>query len=300
MYATTVTEDVTDVIRNPALADLRARIRAGWDDFSPAVRGVFRCLSAISAEQLLYMSAQEIGTEAGTSNATVIRALQGLGYSGLAELKGLVATPFTSHIAPEDRARRRVQTTGGDLQAVWDHVVQESLDRIELLREKFDPEGYELAVRLIVEARLTWVYGFGASFVTAEHLALKLRRRGYPARAMHSTGFRLADDLLDIGRGETVVVFMPGRLLTDVEVLMDRARTVGAKIILVSDQLVDELASDVTVALHAPTTPTGMTGEPLTALVVADALAQAVAAADQERTVESSHTLTALRQQLGF
>ena len=67
-----------------------------------------------------------------------------------------------------------------------------------------------------------------------------------------------------------------------------------------SDQLVEELADDVTVALRAPHTPTGMTGEPLTAIVVADALAQAVAAVDQERTVEASHTLTALRQQLGF
>lgn len=300
MYGTAVTEDVTNVTRNPALADLRARIRAGWDGFSPAVRGVCRCLSAITAEQLLYMSAQEIGAEAKTSNATVIRALQGLGYSGLAELKGLVATPFTTHIAPEERARRRVETTGGDLQAVWDRVVAESIDRIELLRSKFDLADYEQAVRLIVDARQTWVYGFGASFIAAEHLALKLRRRGYRAKPVHSSGFRLADDLLDLERGEAVLVFAPGRMLTDIEVLLDRARTVGAPIILVSDQLVEDLAADVTVALHAPNTPTGMTGEPLTALVVADALAQAVSAADQERTVEASHTLTALRQQLGF
>lgn len=300
MYATAVTEDVTDVTRNPALAELRARIRAGWDGFSPAVRGVCRCLSAITAEQLLYMSAQEIGAEAKTSNATVIRALQGLGYSGLAELKGLVAAPFTSHIAPEERARQRVESTGGDLEEVWQRVVQESLDRIELLRDKFAAADFEHAVRLIMDARQTWAYGFGASYIAAEHLALKLRRRGRRARSVHSAGFRLADDLLDIERGEVVVVFAPGRLLTDVEVLMDRARTVGAKIILVSDQLVDELAGDVTVALHAPNTPTGMTGEPLTALVVADALAQAVAVSDRERTVETSHTLTALRQQLGF
>lgn len=300
MYATTVTEDVTDAIRNPALLDLRARIRAGWEDFSPAIRGVCRCLSAITPEQLLYMSAQELGAEAKTSNATVIRALQGLGYSGLAELKGLVAAPFTSHIAPEERARRRVETTGADLRVVWDRVVAESLERIELLRAKFDPGSYEQAVRLIGEARQTWVYGLGASFIAAEHLALKLRRRGLRARPVHSSGFRLADDLLDIARGEAVVVFAPGRMLTDVEVLLDHARTVGASIILVSDQLVDELGADVTVALHAPNTPTGMTGEPLTALVVADALAQAVAATDQERTVEASHTLTALRQQLGF
>jgi hypothetical protein len=66
----------------------------------------------------------------------------------------------------------------------------------------------------------------------------------------------------------------------------------------VTNELIEELADDVTVAMHAPNTPTGMTGEILTSLVLADALAQAVA--DQERTVESSHTLTMLRHQLGF
>ncbi|WP_037260364.1 MurR/RpiR family transcriptional regulator [Kibdelosporangium aridum] len=293
-------EDVTDATRNPALVELRARIRAGWDDFSPAVRGVCRSLSAITPERLLYMSAQELGAEAKTSNATVIRTLQGLGYSGLAELKGMVAAPFTSHIPPEERARQRVESTGGDLEKVWNNVVTESVDRIELLRSKVSAGPYELAVRLLVDARRIWTYGWGASYVAAEHLALKLRRMDRHARSIQSTGFRLADDLIDIESGEVVVVFVPGRLPTEVEVLLERARTVGAKCILVSDELVDEIGDDVTVALYAPNTPTGMTAEPLTAIVLADALAQAVAASDRERTVEASHQLTALREQLGF
>jgi hypothetical protein len=52
--------------------------------------------------------------------------------------------------------------------------------------------------------------------------------------------------------------------------------------------------------LHAPNTPTGLTGEPLTTPVLADALAQGVAASDVERTVETSHTLNTVRQQLGY
>jgi hypothetical protein len=56
----------------------------------------------------------------------------------------------------------------------------------------------------------------------------------------------------------------------------------------------------VSVTLHAPNTPTGLTGEPLTSMVLADALTQGVATSDMERTVEASHTLTTVRQQLGF
>nr|WP_042191727.1 MurR/RpiR family transcriptional regulator [Kibdelosporangium sp. MJ126-NF4]CEL20250.1 Glucokinase / HTH-type transcriptional regulator (HexR?) [Kibdelosporangium sp. MJ126-NF4]CTQ97476.1 Glucokinase (EC 2.7.1.2) / HTH-type transcriptional regulator (HexR?) [Kibdelosporangium sp. MJ126-NF4] len=292
--------DVTNATRNPALLDLRSRIRDHWDEFSPAARGVCRSLSAITPERLLYMSAQDIGAESKTSNATVIRTLQALGYTGLADLKGKVAAPFTTEIAPEERARQRVESTGGDLARVWDRVVSEALDRIELLRRSHSLEAYSTAVRILVEARQVLTYGVGASSVSGEHLSLKLRRTGLRSRSIQSAGFRLADDLMDIEQGDAVVVFAPGRMLVDMEVLLDRARTVGAKIILVTDQLAGELADEVTVSLHAPHSPTGMSGESLTGMVIGDALAQAVAAADQERTVESSHTLTVLRQQLGF
>ena len=246
------------------------------------------------------MSAAELGAETRTSNATVVRTLQSLGYLGLADLKGKVAASFTNNTLPEDRARRRVEATGGDFRRVWEQVTAESIERIELLRENISLDDYEEAIRLLLSAREITTYGFGASFVVAEHLALKLRRMGRRSRAIHSSGFRLADDLLGIERGDVVVLFAPARLLTDVEVLLDRVRTVGAGSVLITDELIGRLDEQVSVKLHAPNTPTGLTGEPVTSMVLADALAQGVAAADVERTVQTSHTLTTVRHQLGF
>ena len=82
-----------------------------------------------------------------------------------------------------------------------------------------------------------------------------------------------------------VIVIAPGRLTIDAEIVIERARAVGASIILLSEQLVaEQLAGDVTVAIHVPNTVTGITAEVLTTIVTTDALAQAVAAADTERT----------------
>jgi DNA-binding MurR/RpiR family transcriptional regulator len=292
--------DVPDEPRNEAISELRARIREHWDGFSPAARAVCRSLSESSVEQLLFMSAIELGVETKTSNATVIRTLQGLGYAGLADLKNKVAAPFTTNTRPELRARQRIESTGGDLDNVWERVVAESTDRIELMRRTFSLEDYRYAVQLLVGAGHIIVYGFGASFVVAEHLSLKLGRIGRRARCIQSGGFLFADDLLAVERGDVVVVFAPARLLPEVEVLLDRSRAVGAATILVTDELMEQLADEVTVALHSPNTPTGLTAEPLSSMVLADALAQGVAASNVERTVEASHTLTTLREQLGF
>jgi DNA-binding MurR/RpiR family transcriptional regulator len=118
-------------------------------------------------------------------------------------------------------AQAEVICTGGDLPQIWDRVVDESLERIELLRRGFSLESYSGAVQIILEARQTLSYDIGASTVSAEHLALKLRRAGHRARCIQSAGFRLADDLLDVEQGDAMVVFVPGRMLIDVEVLLD-------------------------------------------------------------------------------
>jgi DNA-binding MurR/RpiR family transcriptional regulator len=299
-HDTQVVALVTDATGNLGITELRARIREHWDGFPKAGQAVCRVLAEMEPEKLLYLSAADLGTETRTSNATVIRTLQRLGYSGLAELKGMVAGPFTTDTPPAIRARQRVEATGGDLQNVWDKVTTESMERIELLRRAVTIDQFKQAVELLLGAREIVAYGVGTSFVVAERLALKLRRMGRRTSCISSAGFRLADDLLRIERGDVVVLFDAGRMLVDVEVLLDRARVVGAACILVTDELTEQLEDSVSLVLRAPHTPTGLSGETITAMVLADALAQGVAASDIERTVESSHTLTTLRQQLGF
>lgn len=286
--------------RNLGITELRARIRDHWTELSPSAQGVCRTLSEMTPEQLLYKSAVDIGTATKTSNATVVRTLQSLGYAGLAELKSAVARPFTDQTAPEVRARQRAESTGGDVAHVWDSVTAEWIDRIELMRASFSAEDYQKAVTLMAAAREIVSFGLGSSFVVAEHVTLKLRRAGRRARAIHSSGFRLPDDLLGIERGDVVIIFAPGRVVTDIEVLLDRVRTVGASSILVTAELFEQLGGSVTVALNAPHSPTGLTGDAATAMVLADALIQGLVAQDVETTVESSHTLTTLRQQMGF
>lgn len=291
---------VTELVRNQGLTELRARIREHWERLSPSAREVCRTLGEITPEQLLYMSAVELGAETRTSNATVVRTLQSLGYAGLAELKTAIARPFTDQTAPEVRARRRIEAIGGHLPDIWDKVTNEWIDRITLLRTESSSDAYRTAVELLLGAREIVPFGFGSSFVVAEHLTLKLRRLGRRARTIRSSGFGLPDDLLGIERGDVVVVFAPGRILIDIEVLLDRIRTVGASSVLVTAELADQLADSVNVTLIAPHSPTGLTGDAATAMVAADVLIQAVAAADSESTVENSHTLNTLRQQMGF
>lgn len=279
---------------------LRARIRDAWDTLSKAERAVCDLLAHSTAERLLYAGAADLGAETSTSNATVVRTLQKLGYRGLSELKQQVAVPFSATVAPEVRLRQRIAHLGDNYDDISAGVWNEALDRIELAKAALRSENVAAAVDLIVRAQHIYTYGLGASGVAAEHLTVRLNRIGQSTRRIHSDGFRLADELLPLQHTDVVVVFAPGRMIRDIDVILTRARDVDAKTILVSDELGAKLAGRVAVHLAAPHTPTGMTTEALIPILVSDILVQAVTAVEPDRAVEASHTLTTLRTHLGY
>ncbi|WP_433513115.1 MurR/RpiR family transcriptional regulator [Nonomuraea sp. CA-143628] len=280
------------------IEQLRSTVKQLWDELSPAERAVCQFLISAAPEQILFSSAQELGTASGTSNATVIRTMQRLGFGGLPGLKRALAGEFTSAVAPDVRMRQRISHVGHDLSAIWDRVFDEARERLDHCRRLYDAEAFQRAIEVMAPASAVLVYGAGASEPSARYFALKLGRRGHRARAVSATGFALADDLLSLQHGEAVVIFQPGRKLRELTVLIDRAHAVGAGVILISDELGGTFADRVDAVLAAPHTPTGISAEPLTGIIVADALLLALDSLDESRSVEHSHQLTSLREQL--
>ncbi|MGW2228092.1 MurR/RpiR family transcriptional regulator [Streptomyces formicae] len=277
---------------------LRAAVRDQWEALSASERAVAQYLASAPPESLLFASAQELGAASGTSNATVVRALQRLGYAGLPALKRELASDFTSAVAPEVRLKQRIAHVGRDLGDIWGDVFDEAQERIEHARRLTPDDALRDAVGVLAEAAEIHCYGVAASELAARHMALALGRIGRRARYAGATGFALADHLLGIRQGDAVVVFQPGRALAEISVLVDRARAVGARVVLVTDELAELYGGRVDAVLTAPHTPTGITTEALTALVVADAVLLALTTLDEGRAVDTSHQLTALREQL--
>ncbi|MFD8566576.1 MurR/RpiR family transcriptional regulator [Streptomyces sp. NPDC059639] len=280
------------------VARLRAVVRERWDGLSTSERAVAQYLVSAPAESLLFASAQELGTASGTSNASVVRTLQRLGYAGLPALKRELANDFTSAVAPEERLKRRIAHVGQDLDGIWGEVFDEAAERIDHARRLTPGDALREAVGILAQAGEIHCFGVAASELAARHLALALGRVGRRARFLGATGFALADLLLGVRQGDAVVIFQPGRDLPELGVVVDRARAVGARVVLVTDELAETYGSRVDAVLTAPHTPTGITAEALTALVVADALLLAMTTLDEGRAVETSHQLTFLREQL--
>ncbi len=277
---------------------LRTRVRDLWEELSASERDVAQYLVSAPAEQVMFASAQQLGSATGTSNATVVRALQRLGYAGLPALKRELAADFAAAEAPDVRLAKRIAHVGKDLHKISDEVFDEAQERIDQCRRLTDTKSLERAVTVIAEAREVFCYGVAACELAARHLARSLNRIGHRARFVGATGFALADPMLSLSQGDTVVMFQPGRPLSELTLMVERARAVGAKVVFVTDALSEAYGDRVDAVLLAPDTPTGNTNEALTGLIVVDILLLALTTLDETSAVTHSHQLNSLRAQL--
>jgi DNA-binding MurR/RpiR family transcriptional regulator len=277
----------------PSLLD---RITGRLGMMPKAERKVAEYLRTHSREAI-FATAEQIAAAAGTSDATVVRTARSLGYAGLLELRHSLTRQVvraTSPAPPPGRPDERVSATAALLDRVFTEAAQRLADTCRLTAE----DAFDTAVEALAGAREVLAFGIGPSESVAAYLALRLRRIGRRARVSGATGFRLADDLLELGRGDVVVLYSPGRLLAELEIVLDHATAVGARAVLISGSLAPVYADRVHVSLLAVDSDTGSTGEGLPSQVLTDALVLAVRAEDETRATERAELLTGLRSEL--
>jgi len=274
-----------------------ARINRNLTGMSRAERIVAEYLRD-HGRHAIFATAEQIGSATETSDATVVRTAKSLGFSGLLDLRRTLA----AEVVVETNAMRHFHLDPGDDDAaggsVVDRVFAEAAERLAVTRRLVEAAEFGTAVDLLDGAREVLAFGLGGSGLLARYLAMRLTRMGRRARASWATGFQLADDLLGLGADDLVVLYTPARILGEIEVVLDHAHNVGARVLLISSSLGALFADRVDVTLAAPQSTTNFTGEMLSAEVLTDALLLQLASHDETRTTRAAEELTKLRSEL--
>lgn len=280
---------------------LSARINRNLAGMSRAERVVAEYLRD-HGRHAIFATAEQIGSATKTSDATVVRTAKSLGFTGLLDLRRTLAaevvveTSAARHLHGE-RAEGAANRDAGE-QSVAATVFSEAAERLAATFRLVDSAEFDAAVELLDGAREVLAFGLGGSGLLARYLAMRLTRMGRRARASWATGFQLADDLLELRADDLVVLYIPSRLVGEIEVLLDHAQSVGARVILISSSLGALFGDRVDVTLTATQSASNYTGEMLTGEVLTDALLLQLATRDEARATRTSELLTALRSEL--
>src|ERR1700761_1981031 len=159
---------------------------------------------------VLASSAAALGERIGTSDATVLRTVQALGFSSLAALKHAILKSG-ERSTPADDMRRTLgdldKTTGKAL----DSVLRTHAEGIAVLRsEKWRGE-VAAGVRVLGGASRIAVFGTGPPASLSTYMSVLLARSGRPSRTINATGSMLADQLLDLQAGDALLIPAFGR-----------------------------------------------------------------------------------------
>lgn len=244
---------------------------------------------------VLASSAAALGARIGTSDATVLRTIQALGFASLADLKAAILKSGTVSTPADDMRRTLVdiEKTAGE---ALDSILQVHREGLNILQSAACRAQIAAAVRVLDGAERIAVFGIGPSSALATYVSILLGRSGRRSRTITATGSMLADQLLDLRAGDVLLVLAYGRLYREVKALFTEAKALSLPTVLITEADDTPLAKLADVCVAIPRGRPGQVALHGATLVGLEALILSLAAANPDAALASLDNLNRLRR----
>lgn len=281
---------------NGSEGSLQERVAAYGAALTPA-EGRLAAYMLRHPDEVVVSSASELATLADSSDATVVRTAKSLGYAGFPELKKSLITSLSRRRNPAEVLNDRMASYKSSDKGLG-KALDDTIAMTEQMREEVSMADWAKSIELLSSAERVFGYGIGPATSLASFMTLSLSRIGIDTRLVSMSGFRLADDLIQLRQGDVMLIFAPLRLFREIDVAIDLANDVGAKVIVVTEALGLALASRVDAILTTPQTTTNSSSELAAGLILGHALVLAIAADKEEQSLQSLNRLNELRNRV--
>ncbi|MEB6116784.1 MurR/RpiR family transcriptional regulator [Enterobacter roggenkampii] len=281
------------------------RFRARAHQLTPRLLQVARYIHD-NREAVMEQTAMEIAAVVKTSDATVVRAIQALGFAGLRDLKQTLEQWFGPVVTSSEKMSTTVNTLASDVNASIDFVLEGHQHTCEVLSEPHNryamAQAVSLlaqAVSLLAQARQVAIFGIGASGILAEYTARLFSRMGLPATPLNRTGIGLAEQLIALQRGDVLVMMAQKSAHREGQTTLREAKRLGIPTILLTNALDSRFSKEASVVIHVPRG--GEKGKiPLhgTVLLCLEMIILSVAATEPQRAIKSMKRINELHRGL--
>ena len=279
--------------RARANGDYESLVREHYQRLSPAHRRVADYLLADGRRAALEPIAT-VAKNLRTSESTVVRFAQTLGYKGYPELRDQLRERFLATATSLDRLAASAagpQTKGGVL---LERVLAEDADSIMRTLAQVPRETFDAVVGAIVAARRTYVVGFRGSAGVALVLGMGLRIFLPETRVVAVNVGDTPEELLSLRKTDLVIVISYLRYAGQTLEILRFAHERGARSVAITDSPASPVARLADHALITrPTSPRTMASY-APAASLASALTEAVAVrrgAAAGRSLKEAETL---------
>jgi DNA-binding MurR/RpiR family transcriptional regulator len=249
-------------------------------------------------EIALASSAATLGSHAGTSDATVVRTVQALGFAGLADLKRAILGSIGTASTPADEMRRTLGELKKSTGRAVDSVLRAHAEGLSVLKSDACRAQIAAGVHALDASSRIAVFGIGPSAALATYVATLLARCGRSSRTLNATGSMLADQLLDLRQGDALLILAYGRVYKEVAAVFAEARRQNLNTVLMTEANGTALAKQADVVVAIPRGRPDQVSLHGATLVGLEALVLSLAAAKPNDALASLENLNRLRRAL--
>jgi DNA-binding MurR/RpiR family transcriptional regulator len=249
---------------------------------------------------------EEMASRAGVSPATLSRFARALGYSGYSDLRASAADTFQGLMQPVEKLRSSIEqeaarnATGAgkssksnEMPAPWQRSLETSLAQISAAAATLEADNARKWVQLIAQAKEVYTMGFGLSAHLAAMLALHLQP--FCKRCTNVVEFGgtevAAGRLMDIGKGDLLIVISFPRYANDALRLATGAKAKGATVVALTDSHASPFAKLAQHTLIAPATHPVLSSSDSAAVALIEALVSGVMLSSRSN-IEQAEKLT--------
>lgn len=248
---------------------------------------------------VLTSSAAELASRVGVSDATVIRSVQALGFTGLPHLKQALAETMGAEAqagGPAIELGHTLAEAGEGARNAIGLALGLQRESMASLDEPAVRQAMLDAVALMHVAQRIVIYGIGPSAHLARYMASILQRSGRAAITLDSGGIALADQLLALREGDVVLAMTYGRAYREITATIQEARRLGLPVVMISDSADAMVIAQARIVIGARRGRTGHVALHATTMAVLEAMSLGLAGCDGSSALGSLVRLNQLRR----
>ncbi len=197
--------------------------------------------------EIQMMTAEDMAKGLNLSTATISRFWTKIGYRNLKELKlVLYKNTGTTPFSRMDAALTRWRENGISPEMLMDRISSNLNRTFQVL----DPENLDKAAEALLNSNNVYIFAPDASYGLGRIFAYRMLRLGICVTELPG-GSQIFDSMINIHKGDVVLLFAYSRILKEVEALLSHAHEAGYSTILFTDIAADNILSDADIIIYS-------------------------------------------------
>ena len=271
------------------MEDIISVLQAKSSGFSKGQRAIARFISE-SYDKAAFMTASKLGKLVGVSESTVVRFAVELGYEGYPEMQKAMQEMVLNRLTSVQRIGVANDRLGdGDVVTT---VLQADMEKLRQTGENLDRDVFKSAVKDILGARKVYVLGVRSAAALANFLGYYLNYMFDNIHVITTSGTsEMFEKLISVGPEDAVIAFSFPRYSTSTIKGAQYCRSVGAKVIGITNSTMSPLAESCDHVLVAKSDMVSLVDSLVAPLSVVNALIVALAAGREHTLSKTFDTL---------